>query len=720
MLSYATVSLRESLTWSLKPPPYPPCAQFPATKWSLSTEKVLLFGKRRSGGKSRFVVRAGYKKIPMDAAGAYRLVDEESGEKFIVWGGSEEDEKQASALPSKDVLTWKPKSGTATEGRSGGEEEVGSGGAGGRRTPARVLDGGYKSPTVGKSVDSSSKGAGNFGRLKTHKIIALAKKVSKMKQDSDEQVVEQNYIKRSSIAYSENEYEDQETTSQVTRRETIHSQRDRTRVQKADVEKDENEADERRYIGQEADRTYPEKLRIRGYSSPRSDISAPKKPVPEIRGWNRGDSMQRSGYEPDYPPMRWQKSADKEFFSRKSYRDIGCKDYMIECLRVLGYMRPSNIQAMAFGPVSEGRSSVIADQSGSGKTLAYLVPVIQRIRDEEVQGLSKSSSRSPRVIILAPTAELASQVLSNCRSLSKNGVPFRSMVVTGGFKQKTQLESLQQEMDVLIATPGRFLYLIREGFLKLANIRCAILDEVDILYDDEEFELALQNLISSAPVTTQYLFVTATLPVDIYNKLVETFPDSEVVIGPGMHRTSTGLEEVLVDCSGDEGTEKNPDTALLNKKTALLQLAEENPVSKTIVFCNKIETCRIVENALNRFDRKGFRLLVLPFHAAVTQETRLANMKEFLHPRSDKDSLFLVCTDRASRGIDFTGVNHVVLFDFPRDPSEYVRRVGRTARGVGGRGKAFVFVVGKQVSLARKIMDRNQKGHPLHDVPSSF
>uniref|UniRef100_A0A7N0T1Z2 Uncharacterized protein n=2 Tax=Kalanchoe fedtschenkoi TaxID=63787 RepID=A0A7N0T1Z2_KALFE len=714
MLSNAAVSLREGPNWSLKRTVFP-ITQFSETKWSLRTERMAVSGTRRSGrsaGRIRFVVRAGYKKIPMETAGAYHLVDEESGEKFIVWGGSEED-AEAAVMPSKDVLTWKPKSGST-------DDEVEFGGAGGKRAPARVLDGGYKSPVPINSAYSSSKGGGNFERLKTHKINALAKKVSRMKQEVEEQVVEDNYTKRSTVANSEDKYAYKGKKGQVLGREMSVAQRDRTQMQDVDVENDEGEANERRYAIVEESRIYREKVRKSEYSKTRPDVSVTKKPVPEIRGWNRGDSMQRYGYEPEYPPIRWPKSADKEFFSRKSFRDIGCKDYMIECLRVLGFSRPSNIQAMSFGPVFEGKSSVIADQSGSGKTLAYLVPVIQRIREEELQGLSKSSSQSPRVLILAPTAELASQVLSNCRALSKNGVPFRSMVVTGGFKQKTQLESLQQEMDVLIATPGRFLYLIREGFLKLTNIRCAVLDEVDILYDDEEFELSLQTLMNSAPVTTQYLFVTATLPVDIYNKLVETFPDSDVVIGPGMHRTSTGLEEVLVDCSGDEGTEKNPDTALLNKKTALLQLAEENPVSKTIVFCNKIETCRIVENALNRFDRKGIRMLVLPFHAAVTQETRLANMKEFLNPRSNKDSLFLVCTDRASRGIDFRGVNHVVLFDFPRDPSEYVRRVGRTARGVGGRGKAFVFVVGKQVSLARRIMDRNQKGHPLHDVPTSF
>ncbi|KAL3848881.1 hypothetical protein ACJIZ3_010763 [Penstemon smallii] len=412
--------------------------------------------------------------------------------------------------------------------------------------------------------------------------------------------------------------------------------------------------------------------------------------------------------------------ADGDFFSRKSFKEVGCSDYITESLRKLQYLRPSHIQAMTFAPVLGGKSCIMADYSGSGKTLAYLIPLVQRLRQEELDGLGKPASQSPRVIILVPTAELASQVLSNCRSLSKVGVPFRSMVATGGFRQKTQLESLRQDLDVLVATPGRFMFLVKEGFLQLTNLRSAVLDEVDILFNDEDFELALQMLVNSAPVTTQYLFVTATLPVEIYNKLVEDFPDCEVIMGPGVHRTSHGLEEILIDCSGDDTTERTPDTAFLNKKNALLQLVEQSPVTKTIVFCNKIDTCRKVENALKRFDRKEMSTKILPFHAALEQESRLANIKEFRSFPPKNIAMFLVCTDRASRGIDFAGVDHVVLFDFPRDPSEYVRRVGRTARGAGGRGKAFIFVVGKQVSLARRIIERNIKGHPLHDVPSAY
>ncbi|KAI4353966.1 hypothetical protein L6164_002881 [Bauhinia variegata] len=437
----------------------------------------------------------------------------------------------------------------------------------------------------------------------------------------------------------------------------------------------------------------------------------------QLRGWGSGGSSRTFKSESQKPPKE---QIDNDFFSRKSFKDLGYTDYMIESLKKQHYMRPSNIQAMAFTPIIGGKTCVIADQSGSGKTLAYLAPIIQRLRQEELDGQGKYSSQAPRVVILAPTAELASQVLDNCRSMSKSGVPFKSMVVTGGFRQRTQLENLEQGVDVLIATPGRFMLLIKEGFLQLTNLRCVVLDEVDILFGDEDFEAVLECLINTSPVTTQYLFVTATLPREIYNKLVEVFPDSEVIMGPSMHRISSRLEEVLVDCSGEDGQEKNPDTAFLNKKTALLQIVEGSPVPKTIVFCNKIETCRKVENALKRADRKGTRMQVLPFHAAMTQDSRLANMEGFMRSQSKEVSQFLICTDRASRGIDFTKVAHVILFDFPRDPSEYVRRVGRTARGAGGKGKAFIFVVGKQVSLASRLMERNRKGHPLHDVPFAY
>ncbi|XP_021300028.1 DEAD-box ATP-dependent RNA helicase 50 [Herrania umbratica] len=537
-----------------------------------------------------------------------------------------------------------------------------------------------------------------FGRLKAKRVKALVERTSRMKQElstNDDELVAQSRQRGVSRVFLSKEL-----------KETCQSTDTENHIENSDLSADSIQALDKSH------ESYPKNAEPEG--SFRGGSAA------HLRGWGDGGSIhKRKMKSPDLLKKHRKLSVGGDFFSRKTFRDLGCSEYMIKSLKEQLFVRPSHIQAMAFRPVLEGQSCIIADQSGSGKTLAYLIPVIQHLREEELQGFSKSSSGSPRAVIIVPTAELASQVLSSCRSMSKFGVPFRSMVVTGGFRQKTQLENLEQGADILIATPGRFMFLIKEGFLQLANLRSAVFDEVDILFKDEDFKVALQSLIDSSPIITQYLFVTATLPVDIYNKLIEAFPDTKVIMGPGMHHISSGLEEVLVDCSG-EGTLKTPDTAFFNKKNALLKLVEESPVCKTIVFCNKIDTCRKVENVLKRFDRRGAHVRVLPFHAALAQETRLVNMKEFTQSHPGGESLILVCTDRASRGIDFAGVDHVVLFDFPRDPSEYVRRVGRTARGAGGKGKAFIFVVGKQVPLARRIIERNQKGHPLHDVPSAF
>lgn len=452
-------------------------------------------------------------------------------------------------------------------------------------------------------------------------------------------------------------------------------------------------------------------------------FGAPSKAISEIKnmhgGWRNSFNPQKSKTKPFNASMgEGPKSGNAaEFFSQRTFKDLGCSENMLQAIKAQQFFHPSHIQAMAYKHVYEGQSCIIAEQSGSGKTLAYLAPLIQRLREEELQGKSKSFSKSPRGLILVPTAELAAQVLHVCRAISKAGMPFRSMVATGGFRWKTQLENLEQCTDILIVTPGRFRFLLQEGKLQLNNLLSIVLDEVDILFDDEEFSFALEKIMNSAPFVAQYLFVTATLPLDVHNKLLEKFPDCKAILGPGLHRTCSGLEEILIDCSG-EGEEKNPETAFSNKKTALLQLVEQNPVQKTLIFCNKIETCRKVENILKRFDRKGTNIFVLPFHAAVSQECRISSLEHFLGSQSEK-ALFLICTDRASRGLDIINVDHVVLFDFPRDPSEYVRRVGRTARGAGGRGKAFIFVVGKQVSLALRIIDRNEKGHPLHALPDS-
>ncbi|KAF3336182.1 DEAD-box ATP-dependent RNA helicase 50 [Carex littledalei] len=626
-----------------------------------------------------------YQRVDMENAGAYRLIDRHTGQQVIVWGGPHDPD---SPIPSH--LLAMPQSPHAP---------------------------GNEGPSIAPSVISSG-----FAKLKAQKVKSLMVRRSSSSSSRSQIQVKSGVSKpiRGNKTLVDDVDDDDNDENQNGYEHSISSDEDDSDHDSPTINDRNSSADRSTSSGDTVlfstgTGTGTERGRGRGGRTRASSSSS------SLRGWGGVSSADYYSYSFDRKmlPRKSFANARGGFFSKTSFKNLGCTDFMITALRSLAFLRPSHIQAMAFRAVLQGKSCVIADQSGSGKTLAYLCPIIQRLRQDEEAALadgksakSVTSPRCPRVIVLAPTAELASQVLNNCRMISKSGIPFRSMVATGGFKQKTQLDTLDQGLDVLIATPGRFLYLYQQGFVQLSHLQCVVLDEVDILYGEEGFEQVLQSLVGAAPVSVQYVFVTATLPLEIYNKVVEFFPDCEVIMGPGVHRTSSGLEEVLVDCSGDANEEKNPETAFTNKKNALLKLVHESPVRKTIVFCNKIETCRRVENVLKRVDRKEARIRVLPFHAALAQDARLTNLKEFLKSQS-ADSM-------ASRGIDFEKVDHVVLFDFPREPSEYVRRVGRTARGAGGAGKAYIFAVGKQVSLAGRIIERNQKGHPLHDVPGAY
>eukprot|EP00850_Spirogloea_muscicola_P019744 SM000198S05315 [mRNA] locus=s198:2994:6740:- [translate_table: standard] len=412
-----------------------------------------------------------------------------------------------------------------------------------------------------------------------------------------------------------------------------------------------------------------------------------------------------------------------DFFSIKTFRQVGASEEMVAALASLGIHRPSHIQAMAMKPILNRRDCIVADQTGTGKTLAYLAPLMQHLRQEEAESGARAAPGRPHAIVLVPTTELAAQVLKVCRDLRSGGMALQAIAVTGGHPWRTQVDSLKQGVELVVATPGRLLKHLESGSVVLEDVKRqakpVVFDEADIMFDDETFAETIAPIKAALPSGsgTQYVHVTATMPVDVHNALMEQLPGAVSLMGPSLHRTSLGLQEVLVDCSSNN-EEHTPESAFLRKRDALLQLVDQKKVPKTIIFCNKIETCRDVENALARHDRQGKAYNVLPYHAALTPEKRQQSLRAFLGA-SPMQRLFMVCTDRASRGVDSVDVEHVVLFDFPRDPSEYVRRVGRTARGAGGTGKVFDFALGKQVSLARHIMSKNEKGQPIHAVPGS-
>ena len=448
-----------------------------------------------------------------------------------------------------------------------------------------------------------------------------------------------------------------------------------------------------------------------------------------------------------------------------------------------GITRPSRIQSLAWPVLGTGQTAIVADQTGSGKTLAYLIPLVKKIleadkeeallRRDDTTNTNKKKYGAPKLLILAPTAELADQIKTVCSKISdqhqqqqqqrhvnhnnnnearsSSAALFTTMVVTANGKYTTsirdQIRMLQrQSVDVLISTPGRVSTILRtrNSGLDLSDLHAIVLDEVDILLIDDTFgpqlrtvsKAIIENGSGSGTTTTtkvippQFVFVTATLPDTIVKTVQQEFPTVVQVRGPGLHRTAPSLKETLIDVSVPAEYNRNPEYCFDVKAEQLRKALRLNKARRTLIFCNTVDSCRDVENLLSRKDRRGRMYQIGAYHNALSPDVRNINLQKFIGSSSSSSSSFsrrqsrsssnrkntaedsiLICTDRAGRGVDFdtAPVDHVVVFDFPKDPAEYVRRVGRTAR-CGRSGACTVFAHGWQLPIARTVMGKRGTG----------
>jgi len=421
-----------------------------------------------------------------------------------------------------------------------------------------------------------------------------------------------------------------------------------------------------------------------------------------------------------------QEGQSSHFYSKKKLSDpnfsIESETFQDLCAGA-GIHQPSRIQALAWPVLLKGESSIVADQTGSGKTLSYMLPLLQRMMSFKEQAKSNTKEYgAPKVLILAPTAELADQIKLVCDKATsdlKTSVSTRVITATGSHSTniRDQIRMLgQTPVDILISTPGRVATILRtkSSTLNLSNLQAIVLDEVDVLLIDDTFGPQLRTIGAASPVAqVQFVFVTATLPNEIIEAVKREFKDVGVIQGPGLHRVAPNLKEHLVDVSVPPTDNKNLDLCFEYKAKELMKALRSNRCKRTLVFCNTVETCRKVENLIKRGDRRGKVFGVSAYHNAMTPEARRRNLsvfakgqdKEMKDGRKEVVDLVLVCTERAARGVDFDAapVNHVVIFDFPKDPAEYVRRVGRTARA-GRSGTSTVFAFAWQLPIARQIM----------------
>jgi ATP-dependent RNA helicase DeaD len=361
-----------------------------------------------------------------------------------------------------------------------------------------------------------------------------------------------------------------------------------------------------------------------------------------------------------------------------------------------GYLRPFPIQAEAIGPLLEGRNLIGQAKAGSGKTLAFGIPLVQGIVESQpwVQAL-----------VLAPTRELAVQITLELQKIGAyTGI--RVVTIYGGASMNVQLDALRRGAHVVVGTPGRTIDHIKRGTLRLNSVKYVVLDEADVMLDMGFIE-DVDYILGKTPPGRQMSLFSATMPRSIQQLSQRYLADPvKVMVDEGEPSAET-LEQFYARVERDK------------KLELLLDLLSKEKRKSAVVFCRtRYGTIRLARELERRF------LSVVSLHGDLSQNQRDHSMSLFRSGRAD----VLVATDVASRGIDVRQVDCVINFDVPEDPTVYFHRVGRTARA-GDIGKSYTFVSSDEnpdfariAALAKApikpLREEDAKARPMHTLSS--
>ena len=356
-----------------------------------------------------------------------------------------------------------------------------------------------------------------------------------------------------------------------------------------------------------------------------------------------------------------------------SFNELGLSEPILKAISESGYTEPTAIQSAAIGPVLAGKDLMASAQTGTGKTAAFTLPLLEKL------GQIENPGNQPRVLIITPTRELAAQIEASANTYGKH-TTLQSLAVFGGVKIGPQIKKLRQGIDILVATPGRLLDLSQQGAVSLKNINVLVLDEADRMLD-MGFIPDIKRIQKLLPDTKQTLMFSATYSPEI-RRLAHDYLSNpvEVNVTPKNAAAHT-VEQVLhpVDKS---------------RKSALLQhLVHLNGWSQALVFSRTKHGA----NKLTRdLVRTGVRAAAI--HGNKSQAQRTKALDDFKRGKVE----ILVATDIASRGIDISELPMVINFDLPHVPEDYVHRIGRTGRA-GTTGKAISLVCADEAKQLRDI-----------------
>jgi len=364
----------------------------------------------------------------------------------------------------------------------------------------------------------------------------------------------------------------------------------------------------------------------------------------------------------------------------ETFRDLGLTEARLAAIEAIGWSRPTPIQSKAIPSGLEGKDVVGIAQTGTGKTGAFMIPALERI--EAGKGL--------QVLVLCPTRELAQQVADDTAALAR-GTRVRVEAIFGGVGYGPQIEALEKGFEVIVATPGRFIDHLQSKRVNLSLVRYLVLDEADRMLD-MGFRPQIEQILRGLPGGRQTMLFSATMPHGVHDLASRITRDALWIEAARSGTTAEGIEELVYSVK----PEKKPDL--------LLELLKSAGWDQVLVFTRTKAGADVLEA---RLQRDGISADVM--HSDRQMRERTGALDKFATGKVR----VLVATDIAQRGLDVEGITHVVNYDVPLDPEDYVHRIGRTARA-GATGTAVTFVTATDLGALKTLEHR--LGRPLERI----
>ncbi|GAA5222103.1 DEAD/DEAH box helicase [Membranihabitans marinus] len=346
-----------------------------------------------------------------------------------------------------------------------------------------------------------------------------------------------------------------------------------------------------------------------------------------------------------------------------TFKDLEIIPPILSALSEQGYTAPTPIQQQSIPILLQGKDLLGCAQTGTGKTAAFAIPILQNL----LANKTGTKSRNISALVVTPTRELAIQIDENFTKYGKF-TPLRNTVIFGGVKQASQVKALRSGVDILIATPGRLLDLIQQGYISLNHIKYFVLDEADQMLD-MGFIHDIKKIIAKLPTERQSLFFSATMAPAIVNLSKKILGNPERVTIAPEQTTAEKVEQCVYFVPRQ------------NKIPLLKHLLREEDIASALVFSRTKHGANKIVKLLNRSDIHAEAI-----HGNKSQNARQKALENF----KNGDTTVLVATDIAARGIDVDSLSHVINYDLPNVPETYVHRIGRTGRA-GASGMAYSF-----------------------------